>query len=53
MLRWIQRTTPAQRAVLGFPPPGHPYWNEQTLEAVAARYPRMDLTDYRAALPPS
>eukprot|EP01060_Flectonema_neradi_P026272 TRINITY_DN35165_c0_g1_i1.p1 TRINITY_DN35165_c0_g1~~TRINITY_DN35165_c0_g1_i1.p1 ORF type:complete len:353 (+),score=47.97 TRINITY_DN35165_c0_g1_i1:47-1060(+) len=27
-----------QRTVLGFPPPGHPYWNQQTLNAVSLRY---------------
>jgi ectoine hydroxylase-related dioxygenase (phytanoyl-CoA dioxygenase family) len=45
--RFIERTTPRQREVLGFPPPGHPYWNEQTLAGVAARYPGMDLAPYR------
>jgi hypothetical protein len=45
--RFIERTTPRQREVLGFPPPGHPYWNEQTLAGVAARYPEMDLRPYR------
>src|SRR5436309_2610139 len=47
--RFIERTTPRQREVLGFPPPGHPYWNDQTLAGVAARYPKMDMTPYRAA----
>lgn len=45
--RFIERATPRQREVLGFPPPGHGYWNEQTLSAVALRYPRMDMTPYR------
>jgi ectoine hydroxylase-related dioxygenase (phytanoyl-CoA dioxygenase family) len=44
---FIARATPRQREVLGFPPPGHEYWNEQTLAAVALRYPKMDLTPYR------
>jgi hypothetical protein len=47
MKRFIQTAQPRQREVLGFPPPGHPYWNEQTLAAVATRYPRMDITPYR------
>jgi ectoine hydroxylase-related dioxygenase (phytanoyl-CoA dioxygenase family) len=53
--RFIERTTPRQREVLGFPPPGHPYWNKETLAGVAARYPRMDMTAYRegAELPRS
>ena len=29
----------ANSTVLGFPAPGHPYWNEETLDGVAARYP--------------
>jgi hypothetical protein len=34
---------------LGFPPPGHPYWNEATLVGVAARYPGLDLKPWRSA----
>jgi hypothetical protein len=33
--------------VLGFPPPGHPYWTEETLTGVAARYPMLDLSPWR------
>ena len=46
--RFIERATPRQREAIGFPRPGHSYWNEETLEAVAARYPRMDMAPYRA-----
>jgi len=45
--RFIQKTTPRQRQVLGFPKPGDPYWNEQTLAAVKLRYPAMDLSPYQ------
>lgn len=45
--RFIERATVRQREVLGFPPPGHPYWTPQILAGVAARYPKMDLTPYR------
>ncbi len=38
MERLIASTTPDQRAVLGFPQPGSPYWCDETLEAVHARY---------------
>ena len=34
----IGESTPEQRAVLGFPMPGHSYWNRVTLTAVEARY---------------
>jgi hypothetical protein len=47
MKRFIERATPRQREVLGFPPPGHPYWNPETLAAVATRYPKMDMSPYR------
>jgi len=45
--RFIERATPEQREVLGFPKASDPYWNEETLSAVALRYPRMDMTPYR------
>jgi Phytanoyl-CoA dioxygenase (PhyH) len=47
----IAQATPAQRAVLGFPQPGSPYWCEETLAAVEARYGvfGMDITPYRVA----
>ena len=48
--RFIERTTPRQREVLGFPPVGHAYWTEQTIAGVAARYPKMDMTPYRNAI---
>jgi Phytanoyl-CoA dioxygenase (PhyH) len=43
----IERATPRQRSVLGFPDPGDPYWDEQTLADTQARYPGADLTPYR------
>ena len=48
--RFIERTTPRQREVLGFPPAGHAYWTPETVAGVAARYPKMDVTPYRARL---
>jgi hypothetical protein len=46
MQRFIARATPRQREVLGFPPPGHPYWNDETVAAVKLRYPEMDTAPY-------
>ena len=43
----IERTTPRERSVFGFPAPGDPYWDEQTLADTQARYPRADLSPYR------
>jgi ectoine hydroxylase-related dioxygenase (phytanoyl-CoA dioxygenase family) len=48
--RFVARTTPRQREVLGFPPPGHAYWNRETVAAVGMRYPGMDMEPYRHAL---
>jgi hypothetical protein len=42
--RFMQRTNERQLTVLGFPPPGHPYWTAETLRGVAARYPHLDLS---------
>ena len=38
-----------QRSLFGFPPPGHEYWNAQTLDDTQLRYPTMDLAPYRSA----
>ncbi len=47
--RFVGQATPRQLVALGFPEPGHPYWNEETLDGVAARYPRLDMTPWRQA----
>jgi hypothetical protein len=43
----VERASPRERSVFGFPAPGDPYWDEQTLADTQARYPRADLTPYR------
>jgi ectoine hydroxylase-related dioxygenase (phytanoyl-CoA dioxygenase family) len=45
--RFVQGADERQLTVLGFPPPGHPYWTEETLTGVAARYPMLDLSPWR------
>ena len=47
---WIESATLAERELFGFPSPGHPYWTEETLAGVQARYPGMNLTPYRLAM---
>ncbi|HEY6599321.1 MAG TPA: hypothetical protein VIZ30_08410, partial [Pseudomonadales bacterium] len=42
----MERMTPRERALFGFPKPGDAYWDAQTLRDVGARYPRMDMTAY-------
>ncbi len=49
--RWaklIPQCTVRERDLFGFPRPGDPYWNEQTLADVALRYPGLDLEPYRS-----
>jgi len=42
----VVAATPRQRALLGFPPPGDPYWTPDTLAAIARRYPGFNPADY-------
>jgi len=48
--RWISSASLEERHAFGFPPPGHPYWTDETLAGVSARYPAMDMAPYRRAL---
>src|SRR4051812_4173272 len=47
--RFIEHSRPRQRELLGFPPAGHEYWNDETIAAVQLRYPKMDLASYRSS----
>lgn len=48
----IAKASVEQRSVLGFPPPGHGYWTQQTIAAVEARYRAfgIDMSAYKEAL---
>ncbi|MEU8729361.1 phytanoyl-CoA dioxygenase family protein [Streptomyces tendae] len=48
--RFIENSLPRQRQVIGFPSIDDPYWNEETLRGMGARYPGMDLSPYRRAV---
>ena len=48
---FAERSTPRELALFGFPPPGHPIWNEALLEGVAIRYPGLNLEPWRASIP--
>jgi hypothetical protein len=52
MERLIAEASVEQRAVLGFPPPGHPYWTRETVAAIEARYGPLgfDVTPYASAV---
>lgn len=43
---FLVNANPRQRALVGFPSAGDPYWTPYTLAGVAARYPTMDLSPY-------
>lgn len=51
MDRFLLNATPRERQLVGFPAPGDPYWNQESLAGVAARYPGMDLEPYLAGAP--
>jgi hypothetical protein len=48
--RFVERCTPHQLALFGFPPPGHEYWTERTLTGVQSRYPDLDMAAWWSAL---
>lgn len=45
--RFVERATPQQLQLFGFPPPGHRFWTPRTLAGMAERYPGLDLTPWR------
>jgi Phytanoyl-CoA dioxygenase (PhyH) len=42
----MERATVRERDLFGFPPPGDPYWDADTLRDVGLRYPGMDMAPY-------
>ena len=49
MVASIDRET-GRAALFGVPRPGHPYWDEATVDAMAAKYPGLDVGPWRDAL---
>lgn len=45
--RLMPQCSVRERDLFGFPRPGDPYWNDQTLADVAVRYPGIDMAPYR------
>ena len=52
-VRFAEQSTPRELELFGFPPPGHPVWNESLIEETQVRYPKLDLDPWRAVLTPS
>ena len=42
-----QKTTPRVRSLFGWPPQGHPYYTDATLDNLTLLFPDMDVTPYR------
>ena len=47
---FVQSSGPAELALVGFPRPGHRYWDEESISRVNARYPGLDMSPWRDAL---
>lgn len=48
--RFVGGSTPRELELFGFPPPGHPIWNQALIEKTALRYPELDLGPWSASL---
>jgi hypothetical protein len=44
---FVAKASVPQLRLFGFPPPGHPYWTEETLEGMRRRYPALDTSRWR------
>jgi hypothetical protein len=47
-IRFAEQSTPRDLELFGFPPPGHPIWDEELLRETALRYPGLDLEPWRS-----
>jgi hypothetical protein len=48
---FVQGKSPDDLSLFGIPRPGHPYWNAATVDAIARKYPGLDVTPWLDALP--
>ncbi len=49
--KYVQQATPRQLVLMGVPEPGHPFWTDTTIAGMQARYPGLDMSEWRAAQP--
>ena len=47
---FVAGKSPEDLALFGFPRPGHAYWTGETVDALAAMYPGLDVTPWRSSL---
>jgi hypothetical protein len=47
---FVSGKNPEELALFGIPRPGHPYWTADTVAAMGAKYPGLDVGPWRGAL---
>lgn len=47
---FVAGKSPEELALFGIPRPGHPYWTGTMVDAMASKYPGLDVSPWRAAL---
>lgn len=47
---FVRGKSPDELSLFGIPQPGHPYWTAATVDAMAQKYPGLDMTPWRDAL---
>ena len=47
---FVAGKSPDELALFGIPRPGHAYWNDVTVDAMAEKYPGLDVSPWRTAL---
>jgi hypothetical protein len=48
--RFVARATPRQLELFGFPAPGHDFWTTETVDRLAERYTKLEVSPWRDAL---
>jgi hypothetical protein len=49
-VEFVEGSNPRELELFGFPPPGHPVWTAELVEATTRRYPALDLEPWRRGL---
>ncbi len=49
-VQFVELSTPRELELLGFPPPGHPVWTPELVDATKEKYPKLDVEPWRRAL---
>jgi hypothetical protein len=49
-VQFVEGATTRELELFGFPPPGHPIWTEDLIEATTEKYPKLDVEPWRRAL---